>query len=168
MKNPTYFTENQMTGTNAHDELSPKESAKIIINHVIDGIELAKKNNLPDRVIDFIRTHHGTSMVYYFYNKQVESNLDFKNSDFSYNGPKPFNKETAILMMCDSVEAASKSLKDPNSTKINNFVDAIISKQMESDQFLNADITLKEIQSIKKVLKQKLANMYHLRIEYPD
>jgi putative nucleotidyltransferase with HDIG domain len=168
MKNPTYFTENQMTGTNAHDELSPKESAKIIINHVIDGIELAKKNNLPDRVIDFIRTHHGTSMVYYFYNKQVESNLDFKNSDFSYNGPKPFNKETAILMMCDSVEAASKSLKEPNSTKINNFVDAIISKQMESDQFLNADITLKEIQSIKKVLKQKLANMYHLRIEYPD
>ena len=168
MKNPTYFTENQMTGTNAHDELSPKESAKIIINHVIDGIELAKKNNLPDRVIDFIRTHHGTSMVYYFYNKQVESNLDFKNSDFSYNGPKPFNKETAILMMCDSVEAASKSLKDPNSTKINNFVDAIISKQMESDQFLNADITLKEIQSIKKVLKQKLANMFHLRIEYPD
>ena len=79
MKNPTYFTENQMTGTNAHDELSPKESAKIIINHVIDGVELAKKNNLPDRVIDFIRTHHGTSTVYYFYNKQVESNLDFEN-----------------------------------------------------------------------------------------
>ena len=168
MKNPTYFTENQMTGTNAHDELSPKESAKIIINHVIDGVELAKKNNLPDRVIDFIRTHHGTSTVYYFYNKQKESNLDFETTDFSYNGPKPFNKETAILMMCDSVEAASKSLKDPNSTKINNFVDAIISKQMDTDQFLNADITLKEIQSIKKVLKQKLANMYHLRIEYPD
>ena len=168
MKNPTYFTENQMTGTNAHDELSPKESAKIIINHVIDGVELAKKNNLPDRVIDFIRTHHGTSTVYYFYNKQVELNLDFETTDFSYNGPKPFNKETAILMMCDSVEAASKSLKDPNSTKINNFVDAIISKQMDTDQFLNADITLKEIQSIKKVLKQKLANMYHLRIEYPD
>jgi len=168
MKNPTYFTENQMTGTNAHDELSPKESAKIIINHVIDGVELAKKNNLPDRVIDFIRTHHGTSTVYYFYNKQAELNLDFEAADFSYNGPKPFNKETAILMMCDSVEAASKSLKDPNSTKINNFVDAIISKQMDTDQFLNADITLKEIQSIKKVLKQKLANMYHLRIEYPD
>jgi putative nucleotidyltransferase with HDIG domain len=168
MKNPTYFSENQLTGINAHDELSPKESAKIIINHVIDGIELAKKNNLPDRVIDFIRTHHGTSTVYYFYNKQVELNLDFEANDFSYNGPKPFNKETAILMMCDSVEAASKSLKEPNSTKINDFVDAIISKQMDSDQFLNADITLKEIQSIKKVLKQKLANMFHLRIEYPD
>jgi len=168
MVNPTYFTENQSTGINPHDELSPKESAQIIINHVIDGIELAKKNNLPDRVIDFIRTHHGSSVVYYFYNKQVESNLTFEASDFSYGGPKPFNKETAILMMCDSVEAASKSLKDPNSTKINNFVDAIVSKQMDTEQFLNATITLKEIQSIKKVLKHKLANMYHLRIEYPE
>ena len=168
MVNPTYFTENQSTGINPHDELSPKESAQIIINHIIHGVELAKKNNLPDRVIDFIRTHHGSSMVYYFYNKQVESNLDFKDSDFSYGGPKPFNKETAILMMCDSVEAASKSLKEPNSTKINNFVDAIVSKQMDTEQFLNATITLKEIQSIKKVLKHKLANMYHLRIEYPE
>ena len=168
MVNPTYFTENQSTGINPHDELSPKESVDIIINHVIDGIELAKKNNLPDRVIDFIRTHHGSSIVYFFYNKQLESNLAFNPSDFCYNGPKPFNKETAILMMCDSVEAASKSLKDPNSTKINNFVDSIISKQMDTDQFLNATITLKEIQSIKKVLKHKLANMYHLRIEYPE
>ena len=168
MVNPTYFTENQSTGINQHDELSPKESVDIIINHVIDGIELAKKNNLPDRVIDFIRTHHGSSIVYFFYNKQLDSNLAFNPSDFCYNGPKPFNKETAILMMCDSVEAASKSLKDPNSTKINNFVDSIISKQMDTDQFLNATITLKEIQSIKKVLKHKLANMYHLRIEYPE
>ena len=168
MVNPTYFTENQSTGINPHDELSPKESVEIIINHVIDGIELAKKNNLPDRVIDFIRTHHGSSIVYYFYNKQVESNLAFDTSDFCYNGPKPFNKETAILMMCDSVEAASKSLKNPNSIKINNFVDAIVSKQMDTEQFLNATITLKEIQSIKKILKHKLANMYHLRIEYPE
>ena len=168
MVNPTYFTENQSTGINPHDELSPKESVDIIINHVIDGIELAKKNNLPDRVIDFIRTHHGSSIVYFFYNKQLESNLAFNPSDFCYNGPKPFNKETAILMMCDSVEAASKSLKDPNSTKINNFVDSIVSKQMDTEQLLNATINLKEIQSIKKVLKHKLANMYHLRIEYPE
>ena len=168
MTNPTYFTENQSTGTNPHDELSTKESARIIINHVIDGIELAKKNNLPDRVIDFIRTHHGTSVVYYFYNKQREANQDFDEADFAYSGPNPFSKETAILMMCDSVEAASKSLKNPTSTKINDFVDMIISKQMESNQFLNANITFKEIQSIKKVLKRKLANIYHLRIEYPD
>ena len=103
-----------------------------------------------------------------FYNKQSETNQDFDEVDFAYRSPNPFSKETAILMMCDSVEAASKSLKNPTSTKINDFVDMIISKQMESDQFLNANITFKEIQSIKKVLKRKLANIYHLRIEYPD
>jgi cyclic-di-AMP phosphodiesterase PgpH len=168
MSNPTYFTENQSTGTNPHDELSPKESAQIIVNHVISGIEIAKKNKLPDRVIDFIRTHHGTSYVRYFYNKQMELTSKFDPSDFMYNGPKPFSKETAILMMCDSVEAASKSLKDPTSTKINTFVDAIIANQIEDTQFLNANITFKEIESIKKVLKHKLANMYHLRIEYPE
>ena len=153
MKTPTYFTENQSTGINPHDELSAKESARIITNHVLNGIEIARKNNLPDRVIDFIRTHHGTSLVYYFY---------------SYPGPKPFSKETAILMMCDSIEAASKSLKEPNSTKIEAFVENIINKQIEEGQFFNANITFKEIESIKKVLKHKLANIYHLRIEYPE
>jgi putative nucleotidyltransferase with HDIG domain len=168
MKNPTYFTENQSTGINPHDELSSHESARIIIDHALNGIEIAKKYNLPDRVIDFIRTHHGTSLVYYFYMKEkaVNENVDIKY--FSYPGPKPFSKETAILMMCDSLEAASKSLKEPTSTKINEFVENIINKQMESGQFLNADITFKEIQSIKKVLKNKLANIYHLRIEYPE
>ena len=168
MANPTYFTENQSTGTNPHEELSPKESAEIIINHVINGIEIANKNKLPDRVVEFIRTHHGTSTVRYFFNKQMELNSEFDSSDFKYNGPKPFSKETAVLMMCDSVEAASKSLKNPTSTKINSFVDAIIGIQMDANQFLNANITLKEIESIKKVLKHKLANMYHLRIEYPE
>ena len=168
MKNPTYFTENQSTGINPHDELSSLESAKIIINHTLNGIEIAKKNNLPDRVIDFIRTHHGTSIVYYFYMKEKAENENVDIKDFSYPGPKPFSKETAILMMCDSVEAASKSLKEPTTTKINDFVENIINKQMENGQFLNADITFKEIQSIKKVLKHKLANIYHLRIEYPE
>ncbi|PIV94081.1 MAG: phosphohydrolase [Flavobacteriaceae bacterium CG17_big_fil_post_rev_8_21_14_2_50_33_15] len=168
MKNPTYFIENQSTGINPHDELSSKESARIIIEHVISGIETAKKYNLPDRVIDFIRTHHGTSMVYYFYIKEKELQQGADKSDFSYPGPKPFSKETAILMMCDSVEAASKSLKEPTSTKIDAFVESIINKQIEEGQFLNANITFKEIQSIKKVLKHKLANIYHLRIEYPE
>jgi len=168
MKNPTYFIENQSTGINPHDELSSKESAKIIIDHVITGIEIAKKYNLPDRVIDFIRTHHGTSMVYYFYMKEKEIKDSVILDDFSYPGPKPFSKETAILMMCDSVEAASKSLKEPTSTKIDTFVEGIINKQMVTEQFLNANITFKEIQSIKKVLKHKLANIYHLRIEYPE
>ncbi|MCB0463987.1 MAG: HDIG domain-containing protein [Flavobacteriaceae bacterium] len=168
MKNPTYFTENQTNGINPHEELSSRESATIIVDHVLNGIEIAKKYNLPDRVIDFIRTHHGTSVVYYFYMKEKSEHEDINIEDFSYPGPKPFSKETAILMMCDSVEAASKSLKEPTTTKINDFVENIINKQMESGQFLNANITFKEIQSIKKVIKHKLANIYHLRIEYPE
>lgn len=165
---PNYFTENQSTGINPHDELSSLESARIITDHVINGIEIAKKNNLPDRVIDFIRTHHGTSMVYYFYMKEKKVNETVNPDLFRYPGPKPFSKETAILMMCDSVEAASKSLKDPTSTKIDAFVENIINKQIDEEQFLNANITFKEIQAIKKVLKRKLANIYHLRIEYPE
>ncbi|GAL66992.1 membrane protein [Jejuia pallidilutea] len=168
MVNPNYFTENQSTGINPHDELSSKESARIITDHVINGIEIARKNNLPDRVIDFIRTHHGTSVVYYFYMKAKEMDKDIDSDLFRYPGPKPFSKETAILMMCDSVEAASKSLKNPTSTKIDAFVENIINKQIDEEQFLNANITFKEIQSIKKVLKHKLANIYHLRIEYPE
>ena len=166
--NPTDFTENQATGINSHDDLSPKESARIIIDHVLNGIELARKYNLPDRVIDFIRTHHGTSTVQYFYFKEKEKNEDAAIEDFQYPGPLPFSKETAILMMADSVEAASKSLKNPTSTLIDAFVEKIIKKQMDEDQYLNADITFKEIQQIKKVLKKKLNNIYHLRIEYPE
>ena len=168
MNNPTYFTENQVTSINPHDDLDPKESARIIINHVIEGIELARKYNLPDRVIDFIRTHHGTSFVYYFYKKQQELDQPFKESDFRYPGPIPFSKETAILMMADSVEAASKSLNNPTYQIIDQFVEKIITGQMNGNQFLNANITFKEIQMIKKVLKQKLTNIYHLRVEYPE
>jgi hypothetical protein len=168
MTNPTYFTENQANSINSHDELDPKESARVIVNHVIDGIEIARKNNLPDRVIDFIRTHHGTSMVYYFYKKEKEREGIAFEDDFRYPGPTPFSKETAILMMADSVEAASKSLKEPTSTKIDGFVEKIIDSQMEQGQFLNSNITFKEIQTIKKILKKKLNNIFHLRVEYPE
>ncbi len=168
MKNPTYFTENQTTSVNSHDELAPRESAEIIIEHVINGIEIAKKRNLPDRVIDFIRTHHGTTTVYYFFKKEKEMNPDANPDDFRYPGPMPFSKETAILMMCDSVEAASKSIKEPSSRLIDEFVEKIINKQMEEGQFLNSDITFMDIQLVKKVLKRKLKNIYHLRIEYPE
>jgi cyclic-di-AMP phosphodiesterase PgpH len=168
MENPTYFSENQASSINSHDELSPKESAEIIIGHVITGIEIAKKNNLPDRVIDFIRTHHGTTTVYFFYMKEKQQNEQALAADFRYPGPTPFSRETAILMMCDSVEAASKSLKEPTTGKINDFVEKIVNKQMEEQQFLNADITFKEIQLVKKILKQKLKNIFHLRVEYPE
>lgn len=168
MNDPTYFIENQITNVNPHNEMNPKDSARIIINHVIKGIELARKNNLPDRIIDFIRSHHGTTLVYYFYKKQKDLGEEMNEDDFRYPGPLPFSKETAILMMADSVEAASKSLKDPTFLIIDEFVDKIISGQMKSNQFLNADITFKEIEIIKKVFKQKLTNIYHLRVEYPD
>lgn len=167
MKNPLYFTENQKTSVNPHDELTPIESAKIIKNHVIDGIELARQNNIPDRIIDFIRTHHGNSLIYYFYKKQLDSGEPFSEEDFRYSGPIPFSKETAILMMSDSVEAASKSLVNPDTEAISLLVENIIRKQIEEKQFLNADITLKDIEKIKKVLKEKLFNIYHLRIAYP-
>lgn len=164
-----YFTENQTTAVNPHDDLPPKESAKIIIGHRMKGIEMAKKNKIPDRIIDFIRTHHGTSSVYYFYKKQQKlTPNEVLIEDFQYPGPKPFSKETAILMMSDSVEAASKSIKEPNASVIENFVDKIIDKQIEEKQFVNANITFREIESVKKVLKQKLKNIYHLRVEYPD
>ena len=168
MKNPTYFTENQVTNVNPHNDHEPLESARIIINHVLDGIEIAKKNNLPDRVIDFIRVHHGTSKVYYFYKKALEGDDEVNKEDFKYPGPIPFSKETAILMMADSVEAASKSLKNPTFLMIDEFVDKIIDGQMRANQFSNANITFKEIVEIKKVLKLKLTNIYHLRIEYPE
>ncbi|WP_350291467.1 HDIG domain-containing metalloprotein [uncultured Croceitalea sp.] len=168
MNRPAYFTENQTTSANPHNDLPPKESAKIIIDHVIEGIELARKNNLPDRVIDFLRTHHGTTLVYYFFKKQQEIDEDVDEANFRYPGPMPFSKETAILMMADSVEAASKSLKSPTYTMIDEFVEKIIKGQMQANQFLNANITFKEIEAIKKVLKQKLTNIYHLRVEYPE
>ncbi len=170
MVNPMYFTENQATGVNPHNDLSPKDSARIILDHVIKGIEIAKKNNLPDRIIDFIRTHHGTNVTYYFYKQELENNpnteVDIKK--FQYQGPIPFSKETAILMMCDAAEAASKSLKQPTAQQIDELIDKIVDKQKSDNQFINSDITFREIEKIKKIIKNKLMNIYHLRVEYPD
>jgi putative nucleotidyltransferase with HDIG domain len=169
MNNPTYFTENQTTNINPHDDLDPKSSAEIIIRHVLEGIEMARRNKLPDRVIDFIRTHHGTTLVYYFYKKFKEEHPEAtEEKDFRYPGPIPFSRETAILMMSDAVEAASKSLVNPTYPIIDEFVDRIVGGQMQAGQFLNADITFKDIETVKKVLKQRLTNIYHLRVEYPE
>jgi putative nucleotidyltransferase with HDIG domain len=170
MLNPMYFIENQSTEVNPHNDLSPRDSTKIITDHVIKGVELAKKHNLPDRIIDFIRTHHGTSSTYYFYKKEQELNPDTKIDikGFKYQGPIPFSKETAILMMCDASEAASKSLKNPTAQSVSALIDKIVAKQMADDQFLNSNITFREITVIKKVIKKKLMNIYHLRVEYPE
>ena len=166
---PMYFSENQTANISPHDRLSPKQSADIIIDHVAEGVKIANKHNLPERVIDFIKTHHGTSLVYYFYKKQEDLNPDeIKLEDFSYKGPKPFSKETAILMMADAVEAASKSLKSPNIDQLQEFVDKIIDGKMEEEQFNSSDITFAEIETVKMVLFKKLINVYQLRIEYPE
>ncbi len=170
MDNPMYFIENQITGVNPHDELTYEESASIIIGHVISGIEKAKKAKLPDQIIDFIRTHHGTRMVEYFYIMQKKENPDemVDERQFTYPGPIPFSKETTVVMMADSVEAASRSLKTLDEKTISNLVENIINKQMDTGQFVNSDITLRDITRIKKTLKRKLMNIYHLRIEYPE
>ena len=168
MNNPSYFTENQVTGTNPHDKLSSLESVNIILDHVSKGVEMAKKNNLPNRIIDFIRTHHGTNVIHYFYENDLNLNLKPNIEDYKYSGPKPFSKETALVMMCDSVEAATKSLENPDSEKINSFVETIIDKQIENNQFENCSITFKDIKAIKNVIKKKLANIYHIRVEYPE
>jgi len=170
MANPAYFVENQRAGFNPHEMHEYDESANIIISHVKDGVELAKKHSLPEPLIDFIRTHHGTTRVQYFYrsymNKFPDKEVDSKK--FTYPGPKPYSKETAALMMADSVEAASRSLPDISEEKINNLVDSIINHQMQDGQFDNANITFKDIATIKGIFKQKLANIYHARIEYPE
>jgi len=168
LKNPLFFIENQSSKFNPHDEIEFEESAQIIIDHVLDGIEIAKENNLPDELIDFIRTHHGTTTVEYFY-KQFINNLTEENLDesiFNYPGPKPFSKETAILMMADASEASARSLKNPTSENIDELIETVINKQITYEQFENADITFKEITQLKKLFKNKLVNIHHARIEY--
>jgi len=168
-RNPQYFIENQVHGYNPHDELSCVESAEIIISHVIDGIEVARKNKLPDVIIDFIRTHHGLTRVEYFYRtyKKENPDEDIDESLFTYPGPKPYSKETAVLMMADGVEAASRSLKKYDHQSIDNLVESMINGSINSGQFENANINFKDIKKIKKIFKKMLSNIYHVRIEYP-
>jgi putative nucleotidyltransferase with HDIG domain len=168
LKNPLYFIENQSSEINPHDELEFDESADIILNHVKNGVEIANEYNLPEELIDFIRTHHGTTTVQYFYKQFISNfpNEEVDIKDFTYPGPKPFSKETAVLMIADSVEAAARSIKQPNADNINDLVENIINKQIEEGQFMNADITLKEISKIKKLYKKKLVNIHHARVEY--
>lgn len=170
MINPLYFIENQSTGLNPHDELSFQESAEIIINHVKQGIRLAKRHNLPDTIIDFIRTHHGTTTVMYFYRQYIKNfpKEEVDLAKFTYPGPKPFSKETAALMMADSVEAASRSIEKPDHESIDKLVENIIDHQMKAGQFENANITLKEIKDTKKIFKKMLMNIYHVRVQYPE
>ena len=164
-----YFSENQSDGFNPHDKIDPEDSARLIISHIERGLELARKTGLPDQIIDFIRTHQGTTKAYYFYRKQRDkypgSEIDL--TTFTYSGPKPFSKETALLMMADSVEAASRSLKEYSDESIRNLVEGIIDHQMQEDQFTEAPITFRDISSIKDSFVRRLTTIYHARISYP-
>lgn len=166
---PMYFTENQVSGINPHDQLDYIKSAEVIINHVIKGVELAKKYNLPRQIIDFITMHHGTSKVMYFYKmyQKDHPNEPIDDSLFSYPGPRPISKEAAVVMMADSVEAASKSLKKIDNQTISTLVDNIIAGQLSQGQFNNTKLTLRDIETVKELFKEKLLNIYHARIEYP-
>jgi putative nucleotidyltransferase with HDIG domain len=167
---PMYFIENQNTLNNPHDDISFEESARIIKSHVIRGIEKAKKHGLPEQIIDFIRTHHGTVRLQYFYHSFLK-NFPEKIPDdevFRYTGPLPFSRETAVLMIADSVEAASRSLKNADATHISELVDHIIDNQIQQKQFDNSPITLKDISELRKLFKKMLISIYHVRVEYPQ
>lgn len=165
---PMFFIENQNTGFNPHNELKYDESAQAIISHVTNGVKLAYKYKLPEPIIDFIRTHHGTSKTKYFYNRQLAEFPDkpIDSTLFTYNGPRPFSRETAVVMMVDAVEAASRSLKNHSESEISKLVDNIINSQIADEQFSNSDITFKDVDKIKSLLKKKLQSIYHVRIEY--
>jgi len=170
IKNPDFFTENQRGSVSPHEDLSDKESAKIIIDHVINGIEIARKHSIPEQIIDFIRTHHGTKKAIYFYRhslSELPAN-EVDEDDFTYPGPIPFTKETCILMIADAVEAATRSLKKRDETSIRDIVEKIVKEQLNEGQFSNANISLRDLNIIKKVLVRKLLNINHIRIAYPE
>ncbi len=164
-----YFIENQGFGNNPHDALEFEESAEIIISHVREGVVIARKYNIPEQIIDFIRTHHGTTKVQYFYRSFIKKypEKEGETQKFTYAGPVPFSKESSVLMICDSVEAASRSLKIYTEEAIDELVDNIVGSQINNNQLVNSDITFKDINTIKKMLKSQLRNIYHSRIEYP-
>lgn len=168
MDNPQFFIENQNKGLNPHDKLPYEESAQIIIRHVVNGIEMARRHNLPEVIIDFLRTHHGNTRVDYFYQsflKNFPEKIVDENT-FRYPGPIPFTKETAVLMLADSVEAASRSLKEPDAESINKLVERIIDYKLEQNQLNDSNITLKEIETIKLIFKTMLMGIYHVRVDY--
>ncbi len=170
MVNPAFFTENQTPGMNPHAGLPFEESARIIINHVKDGVRIAQKNNIPKQIIDFIETHHGTSMPKFFYIswKNANPGKEVKESDFRYPGPNPFTREEAIMMMADSVEASSRSLPEYTEESIRTLVDKIIDAQLYEGYFKMAPITFRDIQTVKDVFVEKLQTIYHSRIAYPE
>lgn len=169
MVNPVFFTENQV-GVNPHDKISDLESAKIIIGHVTEGLRLAEKYNLPKVIQEFITTHHGTGLVKYFYinYKNAHPDKEVDEAPFRYPGPNPWTREQAILMMCDTVEAASRSLSEYTEESISNLVNKLIDSQVSSGFFTDCPITFRDIKIAKQILIERLMSIYHTRIQYPE
>ncbi len=169
LKHSEYFTENQSPEFNPHENLKPEDSAKLIIAHITHGVELAKKHKLPQQIIEFIITHQGDARTYYFYRKYKDTHPgeEVDAARFSYPGPRPGTKETAVLMMADAVEATSRSLKDYSEPVIREMVETIIDTQIEDGQFVDAPISFRDIKNIKEVFVKRLLTIYHARISYP-
>lgn len=169
MVNPQYFIENQ-GHSNPHDEIDAIESARIIINHVEDGVKLAKKNKLPKGLIKFIKSHHGTTRADYFYKTYLQNNpgLTVHAEDFTYPGPKPISKEEGIMMLADSIEAASRSMKEPSVEDIDNLVEKLANAKIKNGQLDECALTFGDVAKCKKVFKKQLKSVLHVRIEYPE
>jgi hypothetical protein len=170
--NPHYFTENQRGGFDIHQLLTPVESAQVIIAHAVEGEALAKKHKLPKSFVDIIKEHHGTTLVYFFYCKQIEKmGGDLEKVDerqFRYPGPKPHSKESAIIMITDTVEAASRSLDNPSEENITKLVNKIVQDKAESGQFDECQLTFEELGIVKKTIISTLSVTRHLRVKYPE
>jgi putative nucleotidyltransferase with HDIG domain len=170
LQKPDYFIENQDIKNNVHNDLTPTMSKLIIMNHVKEGLELAKKYSLTPILWDFIQQHHGNSLVYYFYRRALEGkeeNEEVSEEGFRYPGPKPNTKETAIVLLADSVEAATRSLKDPTPDKIEETVHKVINNKFIDGQLDECELTLKDIEKISSVFSKILNGIYHSRVNYP-
>lgn len=170
MENPSYFIENLGDQTNPHGEMSCRESSEVIIRHVTDGVRLAHEYNLPTEVVDFIKTHHGTTRTEYFYRKYCNENPqeEVDVTTFSYPGPLPFTREMAVLMIADSCEAAARALKDRNPDKLKILVNNIVTSKVQQEQFAKSSLTFRDLEDAKRVVYNMLISIYHGRIEYPD
>ena len=170
--NPEFFVENQMESDKLHSSITPEQSVQIIISHVEEGQKIARKYGLPSEIIKFIPMHHGTTLVAYFYGKALKRrelrNVEIEESNFRYKGPKPDSKETGIVMLADSVEAAVRSLDEKTPENIEKTVEAIFENRIEDGHLDESNLTFKDIEEIKKTFIQMLVNLYHPRVKYPE
>jgi putative nucleotidyltransferase with HDIG domain len=170
IKRPYYFTENQ-SGENEHDSIKPSMSAMIIKDHVNQGVILAQEAGLPKIIIDFIETHHGTTTIRYFHNKAVQNAEEGETVDeklFKYDGPLPFSRETAIVMLADTVEAASRAMKQPTYSRLESLINKLVDAKIDEGQLANTPLTFKDVKKIKEVFLTILNGIYHSRVDYPE